>query len=141
MDNTFAHIKSTPARRAKVAEIKEMIAQAGRFLEKEDLEAYAELVADIRIEVAKIDPRDTDKIFQAAEQSAEFCRSMSEPPKSPLVDWQKDRFIFLADALRSSSYLLSLFEKGLNRSLEIEAENNRIDIRYRATIKKFTKFI
>jgi hypothetical protein len=97
MDNTFALIKSTPARRAKIAEIKEMISQADRFREKEDLEAYAELVADIRVEVAKINPKDIDKIPQA-EERADFYRSMSEPPKNAASDWLADltpHYIFL----------------------------------------------
>jgi hypothetical protein len=141
MHSIFAHIKSTPARRAKVTEIKQMIAQADRFREKADLEAYAELVADIRLEVTKINPRSTDKNVEAAEEMAEFYRSRSEPPKNAAADWQKDRFIFLDGGIRSSLYFLSSFENALNRSLEIEAENNRIDIRFRATIKKYTEFI
>jgi hypothetical protein len=132
-------IKSTPARHAKVVEIKQMIAQAYRFREKSDLEACAELVADIVLESAKINPAKADRIPRA-EERADFLRSMSEPPKNAAADWQKSCFDILSRDLRFISSQLVHFENQLAISLRVEASINR-EPKFRTTLLKHTKFI
>jgi hypothetical protein len=101
----------TPEHRAKIAQLKKMVAKAcGLF--GSDLEACAELVADIFLEQAKINPQEADEISEVQEQ-ANYFRSLSKPPTNVDSDWQQDAFIVLGNRLRTMSNKLDILEWGM----------------------------
>jgi hypothetical protein len=125
-------IRSTRERRAEILVIKQMIDEAHRFRESWDLEAYANLMADIEIARVKLDPQSIDKISQA-EETAAYYRSCAKPPKRADSNWLKRRFAFLDDQLRSVSRILVYFENQIRVGFEHEMLGG--------DVLKFTKWI
>jgi hypothetical protein len=109
MSNRAVFIRSTPERRAGITAIKLMIDEAHRLRENCDLADYANMVADIELALAKINPKRAYSISKAEELAAFFRSQGKITDKTPL-DQIDQKYASLDSQLKSKSERLVLFE-------------------------------